>query len=108
MIEAWQWAAADLGIEVTSPFVVGDVEFPVHVSLFGRLAGALPVWMGDQRPRSEAEAKGFFISLLNPEVYCKHDLALFVETLVDWGWFGSPDEAPEWYNDAVAKVTGKP
>ena len=46
--------------------------------------------------------------MLNPEVYCKHDLALFVETLVDWGWFGSPDEAPEWYNDAVAKVTGKP
>src|SRR5262249_61614471 len=54
MIAAWQWAADDLGIEITSPFVVGDEEFPVHVPLFGRRAGALPIWIADQRCRREA------------------------------------------------------
>ncbi|MEX1231537.1 MAG: hypothetical protein WEB58_14915 [Planctomycetaceae bacterium] len=106
IIAAWQWAAAELGIEITSPFVVGDEEFPVHVPLFARPAGALPIWIGDQRARREAEATGYFISLLNPEVYCKHHRALFVETLVDWGWFGSPNDAPEWYKEAVAKMMG--
>ncbi len=106
MIAAWQWAAADLGVQVSSPFAVGDEEYPVYVPLFGRPAGALPIWIGDERPRLGAEAKGFFISLLNPEVYCKLDRTLFVETLVDWGWFGAPGEAPEWYKEEVAKLTG--
>jgi hypothetical protein len=78
----------------------------VHIPLFGRPAGALPIWIGDRRSRREAEAKGFFISFLNPEVYCKHDRAQFIETLVDWGWFGLPDDAPEWYKEALAKATG--
>lgn len=103
MIAAWQWAAADLGIEVASPFVVGDEEFPVLVPLFGRPAGALPIWIGDQFDWREAEARGYYHSELNPEVYCKHDRALFVEMLVDWGWFGSHDEAPDWYKVEVAK-----
>src|SRR5438105_3023706 len=101
MIAAWKWAAEDLGIEVVSPFVLGRDEFPVHIPLFGRSAGALPIWIGDQRSRRDAELKGFFVSLLNPEVYCKHDRALFIETLVDWGWFGSADRTPDWYKKAV-------
>src|SRR5262249_60454962 len=84
MIIAWQRAAQDLGIEVTSPYLVGGEAFPVHVPLFGRPAGALPVLIGDRRSRREAEAKGFFISLLNPAIYGNYDRANFVEMLVDW------------------------
>jgi len=107
MIGAWQTAAADLGIEVHSPCIVEDETFPVHVVFFGRPAGALPVLMGDQRSRRRAEEKGFFISLLNPAIYCNYDRAQFIETLVDWGWFGSTtSEAPTWYKYEVARVQG--
>jgi hypothetical protein len=102
LIAAWQWPAAELGIGVTSPFVIGDEDFPFYVPLFGRSAGALPIWIGDERPRHDAEANGFFISLLNPQVYCRRDRALFVETLVDWGWFGAPHGAPKWYQEVVS------
>jgi hypothetical protein len=85
---------------------VGNEPFPVHVRLFGRPAGALPIWIGDQRSRREAEANGYFVSLLNPEVYCKYDRSQFIDTLVDWGYFGKPGEAPAWYKDEVAKVKG--
>jgi hypothetical protein len=106
MIAAWEKAADDLGIEVGSRHFMGDEQFPVHVPLFGRPAGALPLWIGDQRSRRQADAKGYYISWLNPEVYCKYDRGQFIETLVDCGWFGAPDEAPMWYKDEVAKVKG--
>ena len=105
MIAVWQEAANDLGFEVRSPHVVGAECFPVHVRMFGRPAGALPIWIGDQRSRHDAESKGYFVSLLNPEVYCKYNRAQFIETLVDWGWFGAPDQAPKWYKDEIANVT---
>jgi hypothetical protein len=106
MIAVWETASDDLGIEVGSPHFVGDEQFPVHVPLFGRPAGALPIWIGDQRSRHQAESKGYFVSMLNPAVYCKYDRAQFIETLVDWGWFAAADEAPKWYKDEVAKVKG--
>jgi hypothetical protein len=107
MIAAWQNAADDLGIEVASPFIVDGEPFPVHVPLFGRPAGALPVLMGDQRSGRAAEARGFFLSLLNPDLYCKYDRSQFIETLVDWGWFGSLDDTPGWYLKEVSKLRAR-
>lgn len=106
MIAAWETAAVDLGIEVVSPHVVGDERFPVHVPHFGRPAGALPIWIEDRRPRRTAEADGYFVSMLNSEVYLNYTRAQFIETLVDWGYFGEADKAPGWYKDEVARLTG--
>lgn len=106
MIDAWQRAAVDLQIEVRSPCIVENQSFPVHILFFGRPAGTLPILIGDQRSHSGAEAKGFFISLLNPEIYCKYNRAQFIETLVDWGWFGSPSEVPNWYKDELVRGKG--
>jgi hypothetical protein len=106
MIAAWQEASEDLGIAVVSPHLVDGESFPVHVPLFGSPVGALPVLISDQRYRGNVEEKGYFVSLLNPEVYCKYDRGLFIETLVDWGWFGSTGEAPAWYACEVAKLMG--
>lgn len=106
MITAWEKAAEDLRIRIVSPYSVGDEQFPVHIVSFGRAAGALPIWIGDQRSVRQAEARGYFISRLNPEVYYEYERAHFIETLVDWGWFGTPDDAPKWYKDEVAKMLG--
>ena len=106
LIAVWQKAGYDLGFEVHSPHAVRSEFFPALVRMFGRPAGTLPIWLGDQRSRRDAESAGYFVSLLNPEVYCKYDRAQFIETLVDWGWFGAPDEAPKWYNEEVAKLLG--
>src|SRR5262245_40554847 len=106
MSAVWGTAADDLGIEVGSHHVVGNERFPVHVRHFGGPAGALPIWLDELRPRREAESNGYFISWLNPAVYCKYDRAQFIEMLVDWGYFGDPDQAPAWYKDEVAKAKG--
>jgi hypothetical protein len=60
-------------------------------------------WFGDTRSRGDAEAKGFYFSFLNPELYCQYDRAQYIETLVDWGRFGPPESAPRWYTEEVAR-----
>ena len=106
LVSAWRDAAADLRIAIHVPYIMRDETFPLHVPAFGSPSGALPLWIGDTRSRNEAEANGYFVSLLNPVVYCKYDRANFVEMLVDWGWFGEPNEAPQWYKDEAARITG--
>ena len=97
MIRAWRNAADELGVRVTAPFVLGGVQYPVHIANFGRASGTLPLLDGDSERERAAIAAGYFSSLLNPERYCEYDRDLFVATLNDWQWCGEPDSAPPWY-----------
>jgi hypothetical protein len=45
--------------------------------------------------------EGQSCSFIHQESYARYDRDLFLATLNDWGWFGDPADAPEWY-------TGKP
>ncbi|MBI1374699.1 MAG: hypothetical protein GC159_18425 [Phycisphaera sp.] len=98
---AWHEAARDLEIEVSFSYEVDGDLYPIHVANFGRPLGALPVPVGDARRHDRAQEKGYFCSQLNPDLYCKYDRELFIETLLDWGWRGPPEQAPRWYRSSL-------
>jgi hypothetical protein len=98
MVEAWREAAADLGILLTSPFTAqvqgdGPVELEGYLPDFGGPAGM--VFISFSR-RVKPLKLGLYASVLSPD-YQKYRRNLFVETLNDWGWYGSGDRRPNWY-----------
>ena len=98
---AWAIAASDLGIRVSAPFSEKDhrggvIEFVAHLPDFGSSKGTLVMYMPSVIPR--LNRIGYFVSVLNPELYAKYDRARFVDLLMAWGWSGR-DAAPTWYND---------
>jgi hypothetical protein len=105
LVRAWHRAAEDLGISVVAPYQVADqqsqtaVDSVAWVESFGSARGAVVV--GRHYPRepikSIAKAHGQFCSFIDEESYAEYDRDLFVATLNDWGWYGDPDETPEWY-----------
>ncbi len=103
----WQEAALDLGLEVESPFTLGSgptaVTCVAWVKHFGSSAGAAVGLIHVQQAEVSRLAKslGMYVSFLNPEVYGSFDRQLFIETLLDWGWFGPSDEAPSWYKALI-------
>ncbi|MCX6602279.1 MAG: hypothetical protein NTV52_01650 [Acidobacteria bacterium] len=98
--DAWQQAAADLGITVVAPVSLttdrGQIEsFEAHILDFGgpkgTIAGALESYLNDSPTRL-----GYYFSSLFPS-YRVYERQLFIDTLNDWGWFGGEDRAPDWY-----------
>jgi len=51
----------------------------------------------------KAEKFGFYCSALNPFHYDHYDRDNFIETLTDWGYFGQPENKPEWYAGHIYK-----
>lgn len=47
---------------------------------------------------ADAKQAGYAYSIINMNVYAKFDRAEFVETLLDWGYFGPDDKKPAWYH----------
>ena len=102
--EAWQEAAADLGLDVTAPFaladpVAGTLECVALVRNFGSEKGTVVIAVGpaySHVARVAAEA-GMFSSAINVPAYASYDRSLFVATLNDWGWYGDAARKPPWY-----------
>jgi|SRR5579863_2832025 len=105
IVEAWQMAITDLGIQFSSPFTVmrggRHIECLGLVHYFGRQAGTIisvlhqpsedkinPLWLKNDQD--------FFFSKLS-EGYATYDRHLFADTLEDWGYFGPEAERPSWY-----------
>ena len=95
LVQAWQAAATDLGIEVQAPYLVGDAVFAARVLGFGSARGTLVDWMGSGN--SHATADTFYVSCVDPKAYGSYDRRLFQETLDYWGWAGDLSSAPGWY-----------
>jgi hypothetical protein len=102
--DAWLIASADLGIEVISPFIfVGPLgerfECIALVRGFGASSGTLIATTNE--PFDElfdaSRDTGYHVSALNPLHYQRYDRPVFIETLRDWEWVGSPESAPSWY-----------
>ena len=100
--DAWSAAAVDLGIHVTTPasFEFGErmVEFDALIENFGSPAGTavVPLQETDSAMREAALEAGVFLSQLSP-AYAAYDRALFIDTLNDWGWFGTEGTEPAWF-----------
>ncbi|MGA8246029.1 MAG: hypothetical protein WB797_03925 [Nocardioides sp.] len=102
---AWRDAAADLAIDVTAPYEPEGDGQPVvaRVAGFGSSQGTIVVGRSSagEGIRDIASSRGMHCSEIDEATYSRYDRDLFVETLNDWGWYGEPSAAPEWY-------TGKP
>jgi hypothetical protein len=89
--DAWSEAAAELSLRVEQR---GDA---VLVHDFGSPNGTLCVLLHSEVrhfPATPADDARYF-SQLGPS-YLKYERALFVDTLNDWGWFGT-GSPPPWY-----------
>lgn len=100
--EVWKVAAGDLGIRVLAPYRVNldgvVVEFDAHICDFGGPDGIAVVEMDQADPRAKvaADRLGLFYSELSGSVYSQYVREEFIDTLDDWGWFGS-DQPPSWF-----------
>lgn len=102
---SWLQAAKDLGIKITSPFILtSDGNDFIYIALihdFGADKGTLVCTIDQwQSYVPIATRQGFYCSGL-ADVYIEYDRNRFVDTLDDWGWYGAPEAKPAWY-------TGKP
>lgn len=105
IVAAWMEAAAELGFQFTSPFVVTlpDGSRQEHLGLvhhFGRRVGTLISVLGEpsqhfRRPVGE----DYFWSILDPG-YSRYNRDDIIETLDDWGYFGPVASRPQWYAPA--------
>jgi hypothetical protein len=102
IMNAWQQAAADLGIRVAIPFILvaengGSESYEAHIVDFGGPKGTVIGRVDDDKGSwNRRRAAGFYVSDLAP-TYRKYDRKLFMDTLNDWKWFGARHQQPAWY-----------
>jgi hypothetical protein len=100
---AWKQAAADLGIQFTSPFVFTGPDGSGHeylglVHQFGQRIGAVISVVDEPSMRlPNPQGDDYFWSVLGP-AYLNYERQLFVDTLNDWQFSGSAADRPSWYS----------
>lgn len=102
---AWTKAADELALRITIPFIIRledgrKFEFIGLIEDFGSPKGTLiclPIEWDDESFRDLAKLHGYYCSGLYSS-YETYDKGLFVETLIDWGWYGEKGKHPVWYN----------
>jgi hypothetical protein len=101
---AWLLAAKDLQFDFISPYVFVDGDGHSHscsglVVHFGSPQGTLIVSQHDEDPDADiiGSTLGYYTSALNPLHYETYVRSNFIETLVDWGWYGPADKRPGWF-----------
>ena len=105
MAQAWLDARDDLQIRVVHPFRLvaasGQEAETVGVYLpdFGCPRGTVLLCRLDTDELSELlDTTEYFSSGLNPRYFEPYRRKRFVQALSDWGWYGSPDATPGWYD----------
>jgi hypothetical protein len=100
LVAAWRSAAEDLRLQLVAPYLLdnGDGELvwvEGYLPDFGSRNGM--VFTALKRGKISTKLYQSQISAS----YDTYDRNLFIDTLNDWGWFGQPDTAPNWYTGAV-------
>jgi hypothetical protein len=106
-LEAWKHAGASLGIRVEAPYhtVTADGEkisclahFPDFGSPNGMVIGTLisPGYEIDKGVKRVAKELGKYCSFINIKIYAKYDEMMFKDTLIDWGYWGTRENQPQW------------
>ena len=103
MAHAWRQASVELQFKFISPYTFLDKNGKPHtcsglIAHFGGPKGTLVVSQYDEDPDADVVGAelGYYTSALNPLYYEKYDRDTFMDTLVDWGWFGSVEDRPAW------------
>jgi hypothetical protein len=106
LVEQWQRAAVDLGIDVTAPIELRDAsgqpfacEALVHD--FGSPTGAVVVSpKTERRVRANIRSVGdkLWVSGSGRRL-TGYNRKHFIEELLDWGWFGQAGGEPGWYSE---------
>ncbi len=103
VIRGWKKAGADLNITIKPCYCFQpDGGKPrcalVWIRDFGSPKGTLVTLIGDDNGQffETAGAAGFYASALNPASYTLYHRETFMATLLDWGWCGEKDQAPDW------------
>lgn len=109
LVAQWLAAAQDLGIRVTAPVEFCDgagAKFACEafVADFGSTTGAYVV-----SQKTERRVRHHLRNTM-PELWvsggerrqaAKYSRTRFIETLLDWGWFGAAGSEPQWYANRV-------
>ena len=105
MAEAWLDAAKDLGIRIDHPFTfttkggITATTEGVYLPEFGGSNGTVLTCRFDPDGLDElADDTDYYRSWLNPHCYEPYEREHYIDTLNDWGWFGLPDDQPEWFS----------
>jgi len=105
IIEAWKEASIDLKIDIEISFLLqtdkGVIEYNLLIKNFGSKNGTLIITTDNMDKFDVAKKFGFYCSALNPRCYNKYDRENFIETLTDWGYFGMPENKPNWYTGHI-------
>jgi len=64
-----------------------------------------PLFETDTTLAGDAEKEGYKWSFINRERYSVFDRETFMETLIDWGFFGPRDKRPSWWDRAADSTT---
>lgn len=102
IIRAWQKAAVDLDLKIHCPFTFYDAngqgcQFEIVIENFGSKKGAIIMSLDKVNDIIIPQKLGVFFSQVNPEIYGEYDRENFIDTLIDWGYFGTLQDKPEWY-----------
>lgn len=114
--EAWFEAALDLRIRIqeANPLdgVADDPDLIVYIPDFGGRRGTFVFVQDFDAPALESfdtkplKAAGFFFSILSLQAYAHYKRELFIETRLDWSFFGRDECCPEWYAKVVSALAG--
>ena len=104
LAEHWRAAAADLGIEVVTPFGCSTssgtaLRFPVLVRGFGAPRGMLihTRWAQLEDVKDELVRAGFGYAVMSdPREGGTYRREVMIDVLADWGWSGAPERRPAW------------
>ena len=112
--ESWLEAARDLSIRVLEPNpladVADDLSRAVYIPDFGGRRGAIAFTQNFSDSESEdfkitpLKDAGYYWSILSDREYKAYNRELFVETLVDWGYFGTAETCPSWYHEELSRI----
>ena len=101
LIQAWQEAAQNLGVEIVCPYALKlksgeEVQADVLVKDFGPMLVATEAAAETfRRLGDQIAAEGYGWSILCGDELT-YDREHFIEILKDWGWTGAEDRRPPW------------
>jgi hypothetical protein len=109
LFDAWKEAGRFLSIEIIVPYRFMDGPLKADCIAFlphfggphGMLVQAMfpPTFERDAMLGHLALRAGYYISFINGASYSVFDPDKYIETLVDWGYFGPAVMRPKWLPD---------
>lgn len=106
VIKSWRQAATDLKLNIHAPFLLStadgrQIECLMMLENFGSKKGTVIISTDNMDDFNEPEKVGYYCSALNPLSYSNYDRDIFVDTLIDWGFYGLAPQVPSWYTGHI-------